>query len=253
MKTVKTGNLIIGQGRPALCASVAEKSEESILNAVGLVNSSACDLFELRIDHFDKAEDICAVTALLEKVREKAQKPMIFTFRRKCEGGERMAETCFYRSLIKEAAGRALADIIDIEASSLDGDSTFVKEIKDTGCAVIVSKHDFSKTPSKEEITAVFKEMAGLEGDIIKAAYMPNSRQDVMNLMQACLEVEQQICCPVIAVSMGASGIISRIMGEFFKSAVTFASLTRASAPGQIDVQELSGVLDLIHENMVKA
>ena len=48
-------------------------------------------------------------------------------------------------------------------------------------------------------------------------------------------------------MAMGALGVISRLGGGVFGSAVTFGTAGRASAPGQTDAAELKRALELIH------
>ena len=55
---------------------------------------------------------------------------------------------------------------------------------------------------------------------------------------------------PLITMSMGPVGMISRLCGEVFGSALTFGSVGKASAPGQVNANDLAGVLKLIHESM---
>ena len=52
---------------------------------------------------------------------------------------------------------------------------------------------------------------------------------------------------PVITMSMGSLGGISRISGETFGSCVTFGAHEKPSAPGQFAMKELRQMLDTIH------
>ena len=49
---------------------------------------------------------------------------------------------------------------------------------------------------------------------------------------------------PVITMSMGALGAVSRLCGEAFGSAMTFANPGTASAPGQVGLDVVNAVLD---------
>ena len=57
---------------------------------------------------------------------------------------------------------------------------------------------------------------------------------------------------PIITMSMGKLGLISRLCGEVFGSALTFGCAGQASAPGQIDAKELKAVLEITHNNFVQ-
>ena len=54
----------------------------------------------------------------------------------------------------------------------------------------------------------------------------------------------------IITMSMAGTGVVSRLTGETFGSALTFGAASKASAPGQIGVNELKQVLDIIHSSL---
>lgn len=77
---------------------------------------------------------------------------------------------------------------------------------------------------------------------------MPQSGKDVCALLEATMERKEHSNKPMITMSMGQSGMLSRICGELTGSCVTFASGKQASAPGQIKADELKKVLGDIHD-----
>ena len=84
--------------------------------------------------------------------------------------------------------------------------------------------------------------------DIAKIAVMPQSRKDVLTLLSATEEMTSEYAkIPVITMSMGGLGAISRICGEVFGSAVTFGAVSRESAPGQLGAEELDMALSILH------
>ena len=124
-----------------------------------------------------------------------------------------------------------------------------IKDAKAQDIKVILCNHDFDKTVSKEEIIHRLKLMQDKGADLCKIALMPKSRQDVLTLLEATLEMlENHATCPLITMSMGGLGAISRISGEVFGSAMTFGVGTVASAPGQISVDALNQTLNMLHE-----
>ena len=60
---------------------------------------------------------------------------------------------------------------------------------------------------------------------------------------------EKHVKQPIITMSMSGMGVISRFAGEIFGSALTFGAVKKASAPGQIDVEDLNTVLQIIHKS----
>ena len=85
-----------------------------------------------------------------------------------------------------------------------------------------------------------------LGADIPKIAVMPQSKKDVLTLLAATEEMASEHADrPIITISMGKDGMISRLCGEVFGSALTFGTAGKASAPGQINVDELRQVLEM--------
>lgn len=124
-------------------------------------------------------------------------------------------------------------------------------EIKERGIFVISSNHDFNKTPSKDEIVSRLVKMKNLGGDIVKIAVMPNNTADVLDLLSATEEMHKNYpTLPIISMSMGKLGIISRISGEVFGSVMTFGSGGKLSAPGQIPIDKMKLALNIIHDSM---
>jgi 3-dehydroquinate dehydratase-1 len=57
----------------------------------------------------------------------------------------------------------------------------------------------------------------------------------------------------MMTMSMGGTGVVSRLAGEIFGSAMCFGMIGRASAPGQVEVDRLAGVLDIVHHSLTSA
>lgn len=259
MKTVKIRQLSIGEGMPKTCVPVAGRKEEDIRKALKGIRrcERQPDLVEFRADWFENVADESKVRAVLEQFRaELGEMPLLVTFRTKMEGGERVFEYKRYESLLTAVAKSGLADAVDVEAFSYAGTEEaseericrLVRTIQDYGCIVIGSNHDFQATPAKDEIVRRLRRMQKIGMDIAKIAVMPNCLQDVSELLSATAEVSSdEAMCPVITMSMSGQGVISRLCGEVFGSAVTFASVGQASAPGQIALGEMQELLQAIH------
>ena len=116
------------------------------------------------------------------------------------------------------------------------------------GVAVVLSNHDFFATPPEEEIFRRLAEMARLGADLPKIALMPQGPEDVLALLSATARARRELDRPVITMSMGPMGVISRLSGQLFGSAATFGSPGRASAPGQVEAAELDRLLRLLSE-----
>lgn len=250
MHTVKVRNLIIGEGIPKICVPIVGKTEDEILHMAQEIAGSDADLAEWRMDWFDSVSDIECVKEVLLKLRKILEEmPLLATFRTKQEGGKKDISYEQYANLLCAVADTKAADIIDVEAR-IDKDVTeLIDELKERGVTVIGSKHDFDKTPSREKIVSELCDMQEAGAEILKMAVMPHTKKDVLTLLEATEEMNRtHAMCPVVTMSMGELGKVSRVAGEAFGSAITFGALQKTSAPGQISVEKLKKVLKILHD-----
>lgn len=248
LKTLKKRDIIIGEGKPKVAVSVTGKTAEEIISIAKNIDPSLVDILEWRADYYDDVFIIENVLDILKELRNQtADMLIIFTFRTRSEGGEKDVELRYYIDLNKAVAKSKYVDLVDIEFFL---DEVSVKEtiqyIQKQGISVIGSNHDFRSTPSIEDIIKRAVTCKKLGADIIKLAFMPNTVEDVICLLSATNYIYKNIDKPVITMSMGKLGIISRISGETFGSSVTFAAMNKASAPGQMPVERLNSILKWI-------
>ena len=250
MTPVKVRNISIGEGIPKICVPVVGITREEIITEAKSFSSIPVDLVEWRVDWFEQVFDLEKVLGLLKELREVlGEFPLLMTFRTSKEGGEKSISASDYARLNIEAAKSGYVDLIDVEIFTGD---EIVKEIIDAvhnyGVKVIASNHDFDKTPDKDDIVERLRKMQELGADIPKIAVMPQSAKDVLTLLSATDEmVTKYADRPIITMSMAGTGLISRLCGEVFGSALTFGAAKKASAPGQMEVNDLSTVLQLLH------
>lgn len=251
MHTVKVRNLIIGEGIPKICVPIVGKTEDEILRMAQEIAESDADLAEWRMDWFDSVSDIECVKEMLLKIREiLGEMPLLATFRTKQEGGEKEISYEQYTKLLYAAADVKAADIIDVEACIDKEVTNLIAGLKERDVTVIGSKHDFDKTPSKEDIIAELCDMQEAGAEILKMAVMPHTKKDVLTLLEATEEMNRTyVKCPVVTMSMGELGKVSRVAGEVFGSVITFGALQKTSAPGQISVEKLKKVLKILHDS----
>lgn len=178
--------------------------------------------------------------------------PLIFTFRSAKEGGERDFPVASYVALNREIAATGMADIVDVELFTGEREvAQLVEAVHQAGAKVIMSNHDFDKTPSEDEIVARLVKMQEIGADLPKMAVMPHSAADVLTLLSATNMMREKYADrPIITMSMAGTGVISRLAGEIFGSALTFGAAKKVSAPGQVPVDELRQVLALLHKSL---
>lgn len=232
----------IGAAYPLICLPLVAKEKTSLLNQAEELIPLAPDLIEWRIDSFDYAEDIDFCLQTLADLRAKIPSfPLILTCRIDIEGGIQKISPKKRLELIKTAIQTGIPDIVDIE---LCNNSQFVSTILNAaaryGIKVILSFHDFEKTPQETVIINRLVRAQEMGAHIAKAAVMPNSQRDVLVLLNATLKARTEaLQIPIITMSMGKLGIVTRIAGGLFGSDITFAAGKEASSPGQIPIGKL--------------
>lgn len=252
-RTITVKGLTIGEGIPKICVPLVERSLSDLMKEAAFLKTLDIDLVEWRVDFFDHVEDIEKVKDALTQIRTiLAEIPLIFTFRSLKEGGEKEVSTEYYFELINEIAKTGFVDIIDVELFNEEiSIKSLIKEAHKNDVFVIISNHDFEKTPPKEEIISRLRKSQELGGDLPKIAVMPKCASDVLTLLDATNTLNKEFADrPIITMSMAGKGMVSRLTGEVFGSAITFGAAKKASAPGQLPVNELRKVLELLHSNL---
>ena len=253
MDTVYIRKLAIGEGRPKICVPICGKNREEILREAENMQKLPADLIEWRADWYEDVFDREALQETLGALRRSlGDKPLLFTFRSIQEGGEKAISPEQYLAVGQAVCESGQADGLDVELF-MDGKVTkaLIEAAHRQGMAVIASNHDFIKTPEKDEITRRLILMDEMGADILKIAVMPKAKADVLELLTATEEMGRIYTeKPVVTMSMGPMGLISRLAGETFGSAITFGAGEKASAPGQMPAEQLEKVLDAIHESM---
>ena len=249
MNSVQVRNIKIGAGKPKICIPIVGETKEQILMAVKNAVSMPIDFIEWRADWYDEILEFDKLEVILGELREiLADMPLLFTFRTQKEGGNLMVSDEAYIAMCKKVCDTGLADMIDVEMfSGKDVIEEIISYAHQKNIFVVGSNHDFGGTPGKKELVTRLQIMQHFKADIIKIAVMPQNKEDVLALLLATEEmVSKHAKVPVISMSMSKLGVLSRISGEFFGSAVTFASMGTASAPGQIPVEAMRMIIDTI-------
>lgn len=251
--TIQIRGMEIGAGIPKICVPVVEKTAEDVIESIRNIAAKKPDCIELRIDWFEHVTDRNEVLSLLQRIRTIIEDiALLFTFRSKREGGQKDISIGQYRQLCEMACSSGYIDIIDIEAYMEDGLlQTMCEMAHKNNVYVVASNHDFNLTPAKEDIVTRLEYMDQMGADIPKIAVMPQNERDVIRLLSATLAYhEHGGTKPIITMSMAGIGGITRLSGEIFGSALTFAAVSQCSAPGQLELSDVKNVLEIIHNNL---
>lgn len=254
-KAIQIKSLEIGSGIPKVCVPLTAETKEGLQTEAKEVKEAKPDFVEWRGDFFC---NLFQIEKCVEMAKELAgileNIPLLFTIRTDAEGGNVAISMEKYAMINYAVAASDAVDFVDVESfGNEEQKKNLIKKLKETNVKVIASSHDFEKTDEKECLLEKFQKMDETGADILKIAVMPKKIEDVAAIMQATKEMQEYFTeKPLVAMSMGEMGGRSRIEGEAFGSSITFATVGKASAPGQIPIEELRIKMQEFHEALNK-
>ena len=248
-RPIKVKNAVLGGERPLVCVPLVGQNKDSVMSEVGKIANVAADIIELRVDAWDCIEDVGESVSRVSEVRRLAgDVPIILTCRGHWEGGFKEVSEEAKDRLYESVLQRGLVDFVDKELSyGFQKLSELKQKTAAAGAHLIISYHNFSKTPSKEFIYSQLVSQVNCGADVPKIAVMPLAEEDVLTLLAATLSFRRDYPeYPLITMSMAKLGTASRIVGCLFGSDLSFGVGSQASAPGQMPVNELNTALNIL-------
>ena len=248
-KAIEIRGKTLGGDTPLICTPLVGKTRERVLAEAASVMAKSPDVIEWRVDYFAAIGDTAAVLETGRALRAAAGNlPIIFTRRSIREGGEPIAIGDAEVVRLYDAVGASgLVDLLDFEMSN---DPDHVRSVRETarkhGAKVILSYHNFGYTPGVDFLVQRFLEAERLGADVAKVAVMPRDRADVLTLLAATAQAAAKARIPLISMSMGPLGAVTRMVGGIFGSSLSFAVGEGSSAPGQMPIADLRAVYDVI-------
>lgn len=242
----------LGDGAlPIIITPLIGKTKADILDEVAAIIPKKPDLLEWRIDFYDSIGDAGAVVATALAIRQAAGGiPVLLTRRNSTEGGQPLAiKEAEVVAMYAAACQARCVELIDYELSNDPKDMKALREVsKANDIGLIASYHNFQMTPDAATLDGKFAAAEKAGADVAKVAVMPTCEQDVLTLLAATDRARKAIKLPLISMSMGGIGSLSRIMGWVYGSAATFAVGKSSSAPGQVAVEDLRVALAIVRQ-----
>ena len=269
-------------GLPAVAVSLTGPSLAQARSQACSAIDAGADVLELRVDLLEETgalaapDPLDAATAaaqVLECLRglgeiiaadgadAGAGAPLLLTCRTAAEGGRAHLDDTAYGSLLRSVLDgltdwtperRPAAIDVEVQRGCLP---QVCAQAHALSIDVVASFHDFEATPADEVLEEVLARMAREGADLAKIAVWPTSADDVARLLGVCARATAGagtgLGVPVAAMSMGALGAVSRV-APAFGAALTFAVVpdgqgqARASAPGQLPLQDVRRCLELL-------
>lgn len=238
---------------PLICTPLVGRTLEGILAELAVVLPKKPDVLEWRVDFFEQIGDAAAVIAAANAIkREAGEIPLLFTRRSTLEGGENIALNeaqviAMYTAVCESKS----IDLIDYEMANEAANIVRVRDVaRANDIKLVLSFHNFSYTPGLETLSSKFLMADQLGADVAKIAVMPRDLDDVLTLLTATRAASKKLRIPLISMSMGPFGAMTRLVGGVFGSALTFAVGASSSAPGQVPIEDLNTVLAVMQKSM---
>lgn len=199
------------------------------------------DVIEWRADFLDKNEILTVAPAVFEKF---AGREILFTLRTRGEGGQIDLTSEEYLAIIQDIQSIYHPDFIDFEFYSHR--EVFEQMLEFSN--LVLSYHNFQETP--ENMMEILSELTSLSPKLVKVSVMAHNEQEVLDLMNytrgfKTLNPEQDY----VTISMGKVGKISRLTADLTGSSWSYASVGEESAPGQIPLENMRRIRELLNED----
>lgn len=228
--------------KPSLCIPIAARDSEDLDRQIEYVRVISPDFVEFRGDYYPK--DGC-IEALKQIATELSGIPVIFTFRKKDEGGICELEESERKEIILSAISSGYASILDIEESTKSDDLRDVIDVsRKEGVLVMMSFHDMRTIPPGDIIKEKIENMSRMGADIIKIAVTPRNKKAAFDFIEIMRGIKQITDIPVVIVTMGQHGLFLRLFGWVLESPIVYAAGLVRTAPGQPPAQYVKWLID---------
>ncbi len=216
------------------CVSIAEKTPSKIKKVLKIALKKS-DYVEVRFD-FLKIEHIPEALELVKKDLNKT----VCTLRPKTEGGK-FPGTEKERIAVLKLIAEYNPFLLDVEYNTLKKSTALRKYLRSTKTKLLVSWHDFKKTPDSAGLKKKLNQMSKFSSNV-KIVGTAKTANDSNRMLELYSKKGKN---NLISFAMGDLGRISRILCLYLGSPYTYVSLGKAVAPGQFSVDEVKKITSL--------
>lgn len=221
--------------KPLICIPIAAEGPEDLKQHTEYVSNISPDIIEFRADYYQGGDRVEALNYISSEMPDT---PIVFTFRKRDEGGVKDIEESARAGIILEAVSSGHIGLIDIEETTgeeyLDA---IVRASKNEGIPIIMSYHDLHGIPSYSIIENKIRNMQQKGADIVKIAVTPRNRNEAFEFMDGFRKIKENTNIPAIAITMGVNGLFLRLFGWVLDSPIIYAAGLVHTAPGQPPAQ----------------
>jgi 3-dehydroquinate dehydratase-1 len=234
--SVRFGDLVLEAGKPSVAVSFTDADSADDIAAA---KDAGVAIAELRIDLFADT----SVANVVETARRLNGLPLLATIRMSEEGGRwtggETQRQALFEALLPDV------DALDIELQATETLAALAPKVKAAGKALVVSHHDFSATPSPDELADIARRARDAGADIVKVAATIVNEEDLAALAGL---LTSRPAPNLVVIGMGERGLVTRMLFPALGSLFTFAGKgERASAPGQLSYERTLSLLSTLY------
>lgn len=224
-----------------ICVSIPVLDDQSNDSAVKLdltlteiekAIQKGAEMIECRFDFIKHSRQIDRYLQILSKYKNQS----VYTLRPENEGGKFSNDPIQRIDLLKKLIdSRPL--FVDIEYDLISKNDELADLVENSNARVLVSWHNFAKTPSEVELISLVNKMR-VYSPYLKIITTANNIDDSITILKLYQSIDANV--NLVAFAMGESGTISRILCSIIGDApFTYASLGEAMAPGQLSIDQM--------------
>ncbi|WP_183040994.1 type I 3-dehydroquinate dehydratase [Salipaludibacillus neizhouensis] len=243
----------INKELPSICVPLIGKNLHEIKDEIEFIKSKKPDMIEWRADFFTDLNQEKKVNEVLAAIKQGIpETPVLLTIRSEKEGGQKISLSEDEKLLLFEKVSvNKKIDILDYELVNGEKNIGEVREItKQSGIQLMLSYHNFERTPDQEVLMTKCKVAESFKADLVKISVMSQSKDDVLLVLNVTNEASKTIKIPLVTISMGESGAITRLLGWAFGSTITYAIGAKSSAPGQMPIETLRSAINTMKKSL---
>lgn len=221
-----------------------QKDLENIHTQIEAALTKGADLIECRFDYMTKIGELDAFLEGLAKFKNNC----IYTLRPIGQGGNFVDDHLRRSNLLKKLIYNE-PQFVDIEYEILSKNDDLADYIESSKTKILVSWHDFDKTPDHNELINLVNQMR-VYSPYLKVVTMANSFDDALEIFELYQHLDTNI--NLVSFAMGESGTITRVLAPIVGGApFTYASLDAPIAPGQLSISQMQRFYGVLKKRLV--
>ncbi|MBN1784909.1 MAG: type I 3-dehydroquinate dehydratase [Candidatus Bathyarchaeota archaeon] len=220
-----------------VCVAVPPKTVEEAFCLIKHAEAQDADLIEIRLDSLKNHDRIPEITRYTKT-------PLIATNKSQKNLGNFSGNETERQKILLNAAKSGFT-YVDVDLGTPNQEK-LIRSLREAGAKVIISFHDFERTPSLSQLEKVVDEEVALGADVCKIITTAKSVEDNSTVIDLVSKVFKK--CKIVCFAMGDLGVPSRFLSPIFGAFFTFASIgeKRKTAKGQLTIQEMKKAYQLM-------